>query len=435
MNKNNEISGEDLTLWHCHYFLRWQGRDTSPTVEENWKIFARVLDKAVDWADARESSLIAKPFSYNKNRLISARLALIDFDKTVDFPRTLESRSLLDTYYIQVASAKRNESSVNDLEPLKEQDWRPDYKISSYLGDGVCLWIEHFPKISEKNAQHIALSLLERWFEKKQERLEVIEFNFGFLIFPENATENICVLIVTGSIKNKEFAQQKASYVVSWILPQIWHTKLKCVLLQKRFDAELPKIRALEAKLHLQINKSLKNPRYIEILEQNIDELSQTLVEFTGLLGICDDYFETLRINANNLERILADPFLTGQTQQLTQILLLPLRNLIWQMEADLRYAQIENTRAEKVLQSFNAMSQVQQAKWERHTAFLFGVFVLFGAVDVFKEIPEWSLRNRVLYLLISGLILFLLTHRQSLIGRIKAWKRKDSSAETNDSS
>lgn len=79
------------------------------------------------------------------------------------------------------------------------------------------------------------------------------------------------------------------------------------------------------------------------------------------IVSRCEEALATLRVNAENIERVLQDQLLPSQRTILDALLAAPLRIQVEQIEAGLRYLTITQMRAERVLQGIGTMTECVQ--------------------------------------------------------------------------
>lgn len=419
---NEKLIGKDLTLVHWRFFYRWRGRNPSSVMDKCWKEFVSTLEDSVKWAGGWKKSSVEKRLECPSSRTSSSRLACIDGEnKESNETWSLESRTMQDTFYIQTGRSKRGENSLTDVGELITAKWEPKNRGNTFLGEAVCLWLE-VERLDSAEAEKLSRELLETWSGEENWRVEAVKLKYGFLILPETG-QAVCVMLVW----QNEAANISASYLLHWILPQLWTALLKKPILMQMFDDIRPIINELEIKLQEQVNQTRINPHHIEFLEQTTETLSDLQVELASYLGEGEDYLHTLKVNVENIEKLLEDEIWKEKKQQLSLLVLFPLQQMDEQFETDMRYAKIEQTRADQVLQSITLLVQVRSAKWERLLTILFGLLALFGAAEMFPEIVGKNDGEGISWYWRLAIILFLAmaVYSISWLWRRKAKKNK----------
>lgn len=415
--------GKDLAIWRWSFFLRWQGRNPSEALEEHWQRFLPVLDSAIKWIGGVSKTDL--PTVAPASRQTSLRLVSKELQGDEALPNALESRTLLDSFFISTAVAKSGLCTSGDISDLRPRTWSAHKSIDDFeavkgvfLGETECIWVEVPIKLTGKTAARISTILLTNWSGREDRQLVCTKFDFGFVCASPDPDENVFVLL----INDNDISREEASYFLHWILPQLWIVKLKVPILRNRFESALPKMYEWEKQIHTKINEALSTSRHIEGLEKSIDQLTYLSLNLSEVLGQCVNYLQTIKVNSENLDRVLSDSPFKGSGNQLKDLLVFPIRSLIEQFNVDLAYAEMEKNRAEELIKNFNAMSQVRQARWERLTVVIFGVFVILGVADAFPELTKEE-NNIYWYFRLAGVIgfgalLYFITRLSSLVDR-----------------
>ena len=393
---------KDATVWRWWFYLRWHGHDQSERLESYWKAFNQSLNSAVEWSGGWQESRVAQPEKLPRIRQTNAHLASIPWRESSGVLRTLEARMLLDVLYIQSGCAQEGTAVPEDVSLLMKSAWPGDESAASLLGDAVCLTVET-GELREDEAKQTARTILERWTEKQVRQIELVELDPGYFAIPTGLEDEVWALLV----RDNDRARQEAAHFVHRLMPPLLLARLKGQVVMQKFEQHLlSSARALEIELNEELNRIIDQPRRLKMLEQASYSLSHLQAKLAEKSSQCEESLETLRVNADNIERLLSDPLIAARKTNLDELLAAPLRLYVEQVAADLRYLAITQTQAERVLQGIATMAEVRSARWERTITVLFGLFVLFGITGAFPELTALALRWRIGGFFICAIIL-----------------------------
>jgi|GEM_PF-3080869 len=402
---------KDLTLWHWLFYLRWLGPDPSEHLAQNWKHFIAVLDDAVQWAGGWEKSKVAQPDDLPHSRQMNVRLASLPWLESADTLRSLEARVMLDVFYLQAGCVREGTAVPEDASHLRRPAWQVEKGAASFLGQAVCLTAE-VGQIGEGEARVIAQRMLESWSAKPVRQVEMVELDFGFVALPAGLPSELNDEVWVLLVRDTDEARAQAEELVHRLLPPLFLARLKGQVTAEKSERELlPAAHKLEGKLSQDLHRIAEQPRRLKILEEASYSISQLQARLAESLSRCEETLVTLRVNAENLERLLGDPLFASHRTSLDVWLVAPLRLQMEQIETDLRYLTITHTQADRALRGIETMAGVRSARWERATAILFGLFVVFGVAQAFPELPSKAvLLWRAGLILIAAILIFLFT-------------------------
>ncbi len=411
---------KDIALWRWRFYLRRHGYDPSNTQEQHWENFKTLRDAAVSWAGGGKEAF--REYNEDPDSLqTNVRLAGVPWPESREpgaMLRTLDVRAMLDVFYVESGCARRGAAVPEDFTLLMRDQWRTDGGKASFLGQAACLAAE-FERIQRGEAQILAQAMLEQWHEDASRQVELIELDFGFVAVPAGAEDEVCALL----IQSNPDSLRQAETFVHVILPQLFTARLKAPLTMRKLRRGLlPAAHEIEKELVGELERIPHQPRRLKALEQTSYSLSYWQAELGDKISQCEVELATLRVNAENVGRLLEDKLLASQKTALDGLLAAPLRLQVEQVEADLRYLSITETRAERMRQGIGAMAGVRSAHWQRAITILFGVFIWFGASQMFPEILSWPKKWRLVGLLGTAIVFYgidwLLSRRQESTGR-----------------
>jgi hypothetical protein len=392
----------DITLWLWRFYLRRHGHDPSENLRQHWQKFHPILNDAVRWAGEGKSDV----FEYDDNPdswQMNVRLAGVPWHNVGETLRSLDVRAMLDVFYVESGIAKTGPAIPQDILLLKQNQWRSDSDNEWFVGQATCLSAE-FGQLGEDDAKKLSQEILEHWFDKPHLQLELIKFDFGFLSVPVDSKDEIIVLLI------EEGSLRKAETVVHLILPQLYTARLKAPITIGKLKRELlPAAHQIEAALVRELDQIAKRPQRLRVLEQSSYSLSHWQVQLGDIVSQCEEELATLRVNGENVERVLQDKLLSSQKTILDALLAAPLRLQIEQIESDLRYLTITQVRAERVLHGIGTMAEVRSVRWQRTITIMFGAFVWFGVSQMFPEIIAWPKKWRLAGLFGTLIVLFVI--------------------------
>ncbi len=218
-----------------------------------------------------------------------------------------------------------------------QDQWRTDGGKASFLGQAACLAAE-FEGIQRDEAQSLAEAMLKQWHGGASRQVELIELDFGFVAVPAGAEDEVCALLIRSNPKSL----WQAGTFVHVILPQLYTARLKAPLTMRKLRRGLlPAAHEIEKELVSELERIPHQPRRLKALEQTSYSLSYWQAELGDKISQCEVELATLRVNAENVGRLLEDQLLASQKTALDGLLAAPLRLQVEQVEADLRYLSI----------------------------------------------------------------------------------------------
>lgn len=375
---------KDLTLWHWIYFQRWHGYDTSASERANRASFSSVLDAAFRWIDRQD--VIVDWDNLPESRQVNARLAGTDWSEVDGLLRSLEARAMLDVFYLQTGCAREGPAvPEKDIQRLRQASLKGIGIEESFLGQAVCLWTE-IDQISTEQAREISLKMLGSWVDRPLKQVELVELDFGYIALSPAVSEEALAMLV----RDTDEARAKAEKLLHLILPSLFLARLKAKhVVDETERTLLPAAQKLEEQLIRDFDLIEKHPLRLKNLEEAGYSISRHQARLAEMTGKCEDKLITLKVNVENIERLLNDPLLAEQKTALDAWLAAPIRIQREQLETNLNYLRISYTRADRELQGIETMTRVRSARWERAITILFGLFVAFGVAQVFPERPS----------------------------------------------
>lgn len=448
-DEREQIIGKDLALYHWHFFFRWRGENPDENEQQFWHRFtAPFLDEAVNAFGGWEKSTVPKPLVSPEKPDLTVRLANISWREEGDTARALEARTLLDSFYLRTALEMMGANTLAHVAALRAKAWQPK-KIDSkaLLGEAFCFWLELAPpkpalpadadRLSDEQQQHehaerLAAELLRvrAGAGQKQVRVEAVRLDFGYLVWPEDSGEAVCVVLV----RDENAARSRASYFVYHLRPSIWLARLKLSHLERAFLPHGKAMRPLQKGLQDEVDEMLRQARFdLNTTENASEQISLLQMRLAGHVGAGQNCLATLRTNIENVERVLQDAMFQEQREQLAQLLLAPLQVTAAQFESDLGYAHIQRDRAAGVLQGMGVLTQVRAAKWERWITIMFGLLALFGIPQMFPELTDPNkpqfipFKWRIISVIVLSFSVYLVTR---LLSKAKARPHKQAGAK-----
>ena len=409
---------KDSTLWLWRFYLRRHGYNPSEHLGHHWQKFRPVLYDAARWASGSKQPVAVE---YNEDSDLwptNSRLVGFPWREAGATLRSLDVRAMLDIFYVESGSAKVGPTSPQDVSLLKRDQWQLSGDDEWFIGQAVCLSAE-FGQLGEDDANRVSKEMLEQWCGRPLRQVELIKLDFGFLTLPTDMEEEVSALLI------EEGSLRQAETFVHLLLPQLYTARLKApVILRKLSRQLLPAAHEMEAALVGELDRIATRPPRLTVLEQSSYTLSHWQAKMGNTISLCEEELATLRVNVENVERILQDKLLFSQRTMLDALLAAPLRLQAEQIESVLRYLSITQARAERVLQGIATMAEVRSARWQRTITILFGAFVWFGVSQMFPEILAWPKKWRLAGLFGTLIVLYLvdwlLSRRQEAIDEQK---------------
>lgn len=389
----------DLTLYQWLFFLRWHSRNSEVNREAQADAFIKALQEGWQWVvgvsgDLRSPNELKEQLkAVDKSPQVSRRLARHGWHKHNGTLRELEARTLLDTFYLQVAQVQEVNTPVDKLGPcalerftLTARDTSPS-DHTSYLGEAVCLCVELESALTDEEIEATAVKVAERWRGSPASLLLHIRLPSALLtLVPDEAHPT---LVLT-------YAQDSVSQVSRWlysVLPPLLLSLIKGRVIEGAYyEKLLPQVQQDEEKLGHLLKSVKQQELTLEALEKLDVTISTQQSAFIERLSKLEELLHTLKVNLRNIELLLEDPAWGEQRQWARQCFTDPIALLTEQMESDLRYLRITQQEADLVLQSLMIVVSVRETQWERHIALLVLAFTVIAVAEVFaSELPWWA--------------------------------------------
>lgn len=354
-----------------------------------------VQQKVPEWAPPLDGTT---RLSQTKSSRRSSRIAgdewklcaLLDgSERLCDF----EARSLLDVFWLQLGQATEGDFTATELPPLSDATHRfpaPESDGDFLLGEAVCL-IAEFDEtaLSLASWRARAEALSKQWLPAAPAAKVVLDcrLEYGYFAHIEGAPQITLVLLVYSS-HVEHIAQLRGV-----LLPKVALILSKFHQTERDYDEILaPAANKVAAQLDEHL-KTATAERSLDELEQYTAELARAQLALLPAIESIASRIQTLRVNAQSLERIKGDsnwgaqfpPALPEQEE---------LNQFIAQMESDLHYLSLSQHKADVVAQQLQTLASVRVAQSERSVAAsernLAGVLAVLAVLTLVQTFPDW---------------------------------------------
>jgi hypothetical protein len=370
---------KDPTVWHWSFYLRRHAFEPPGHVKEHWDEFAGVLESAAK----RFNLQIAIPRQPD-DREFSLRLADVPWHPEPDgLLATLDSRTLLDSYYVELGFAQEGNFSPDAFSVLKKKASVFESRHHSYLGRTTLLSCEVPKDVGSEKIASIASESLSAFVDQSAPGIEILKLSTGFLGIPFRTDVTAWIYFLL----DDDESRSRASHLIHRILPALFLAQLKVEQIMRDFLEQLwPESQRLEADLSEELVRISKGKMGLKDLEAASYSIAQAQVELSRRINHCEELLQTLQVNASNMARRIQDPMFADVRSDLERILLEPVLLNTEQIRTDLSYLSITQVQADRQVQGIQTMAAVRSARWERMITLLVAVFAPFALIEAFSE-------------------------------------------------
>jgi hypothetical protein len=436
---------KDPTVFHYWFSMRRLSRDTRVETGGRWTEFNGALLQSANWAGRAEvkyEKFASEAAPWNSSLRIAHLPKWRPSSGSLKIRKTLEARTLLDTYYIQTGCAlegKYVETDYAKLRPGSEGDWPGVGDWKNLLGDAVCLTAELTSDIDEAQARTVGQNMLNSWRAGVADQVDAMALDFGFLVVTLGSERPVWALLMKDTIE----AGAKRDQLVYRFLPQLFLALLKGWGVLQDLEGDAPGTDLVQtpsnlpasvqgsgtltargknvfAQAHLVENKLVGEMdswatklHKLEHLEDASHRIADLQAQYSQALSKCEEDLQTLHVNVSNLEPLLDISLLATSKMHLEGLLSAPLRLGIAQMESELRYLHITRERAERYQQSLSIRATVRAGRWERAMTIVLGLFGAFAVAQVFptrKDVDLWHFSVVIVAAVLIGGVIYLLS-------------------------
>lgn len=387
---------KDPTVWHWWFFL-FHISEFTEEEKENWQEFKEALDAAVEHAGGWKKSKVKRIENLDGYKLIPSQFVNIGWHEFNGFSHSLQARSLLDSIYVQSGWAWETTTDSDAFLSLKEAEWSG---VETELEEAVCLMAEVPRLTSQSEAEKIIVQMLSCWHQMEiEEEINSIALSCGFYASPRNIKNVVWVMLVW----DEDSARKEAKYLINRLAPPFQLAWLKGRFIRHIYDSKYaPEANKQEIALITTL-VPVPEKRRFKTIEENFFKICSAQDNLEEVLGECEALLLTLKINKENLEKLLTDPVYGSGQASMDLRLVAPLRQSIEQIETDFKYKTIAQNKAERVLKRYEMTTQILSEKLTRHVTYLLSLFAVFGAIQAFQNEVHFIPRNILLALV--GLI------------------------------
>lgn len=393
----------DPAIWHWWFFLR--GHDIEKVKKDghtvrkdrHWQVFKDALLSA--GAHTRKDAPLVYPLEEDPTNKYPypPLFAKVPHDLTQNPVMSMYAPSRLDATYIRFVWTKIGRTDAKAFIELRRGDWKYETKYSAFLGDTICLMAEVAkpPEEGEKRplAEAMCREILSEWQGTSTDtenpfEIALIEVACGFYATSAELEKAIWVLLVW----EDDHSRRLATRMLDAITPSFMLAWLKTRYIKLLYEREIsPKANDAEEKLETAAASiTPEQMRRLDALEQFTLDIVLPSDELYEHTTIASDHLVTLKVNKENLEELLKDPVFKPGEALMDSLLVAPIRLTIDQVETDLTYKAITQTRAEKKREASKTMTEIRTNRWTRRSTIALGVFVVFGVVQAFdRELNE----------------------------------------------
>ena len=400
----------DASLYQWLFYLRWRSRDSQCQRAQHAENFQRVLQEAFSWAGGDSGECPAPRPASPQALAYSERIASVEWNPHDGVLRELESRALLDTFYLQLGQAIEG-----DAEPpafTRFAPWRLPEQPDNFLGEALCLCAEVQEGLSEDELYALCAGIATHRpcaAAGAEARVAGIPLPFGYLAVVPDETRETFILLYYST------AGERAARFLHAILPQLILSLLKRRGVAQQYERLIAHAYEQEQAIDSMLKQTAEPHLKLEQLETLSARISELQMRFIETISTLEELLQTLRISLRNTQ-LLFDDLLWGERRAEAGVLLTSEFNLlVEQMEADLRYLQITREQADNALQSLLTVASIRSTQWERRIVLAATAFVVISIVDMFGDVLNWQMRLAIvaLALPISLLLLYLWLRRK----------------------
>lgn len=393
----------DPAIWHWWFFLR--GHDIEKVKKDghtvrkdrHWQVFKNALLSAAEHTH-KDTALVYPIEEDPTNKYPYPPLfAKVPHDLTQNPVMSMYAPSRLDATYIRFVWTKIGRTDAKEFIDLRQRDWSYDTKYSAFLGETICLMAEITKPAEEGEkrplAESVCREILSGWQGKSTDtenpfEIALIEVACGFYATSAELDKAVWVLLVW----EDDQSRRQATRMLDAITPSFMLAWLKTRYIKRLYEYEIrPKANDAEEKLETAAASiTPEQMRRLNALEQFTLDIILPSDELYEQTTISSDHLITLKVNKENLENLLKDPVFKPGEALMDSLLVAPIRLIIDQVETDLTYKAITQTRAEKKREASKTMTEIRTNRWTRRSTIALGVFVVFGVVQAFdRELNE----------------------------------------------
>jgi len=411
---------KDVSISKTEFFLRkteGSGNDLKKLFWEDFKrivaaMEAEVRGKTHDQTDYE--SLEEPPAQRGKIVPIISSPWVEGTDKKL---RRFISRVFLDVFSLQIFLCEPGNTDIDDLKSVTANLRSNIDEINDrvYLvgtaelenrltTDCICYWVEFAaPRMLSTRGDDVFEQVLGASGFKK------IEMSFATIGFIDRDDELVfCILVRDVDKSTLLFNNLLAEYFLSWSKVINEEAVLKQALVENERES-----------LNKFLGEGKHNERLsLDQLEEVNMELSDKRTAFAEKLLDVEFHLRTMEINISNAEKLFNKSLFSEQKDELTKLLIKPLRLVAEQTNAYISYYKIllEKSRitGEKIANDAN----LKAASYGRRLTFMFGLFSLIGILQLFSSFQQINDTDKVIILSAVILVFVIVAFR----GEIKRW-------------
>ncbi len=399
----------DASLYQWLFYLRWCSRDNEEQRRQNAENFHRVLQDAFGWAGENPDACPAPRSASPQASAYSERIASVEWREHNGVLRELESRTLLDTFYLQLGQAFEGDAEPKTF--AKPTLWRPSQQPDNFLGEALCLCAEVQEGLSEAELHALCAEIAPHRpcaAAGTDAPINGVLLPIGYLATVPDETRETFILLYHNT------AGERAARFLHAILPQLILSLLKRRGVAQQYEPLIAQAHRQEQEIDSLLKQSAEPRLKLEQLETLSARISDQQMHFIETISTLEELLQTLRISLRNLQLLFDDPLWGGCSAEAERLFASELQLLIEQLEADLRYLQITREQADRALQSLLTIASIRSTHWERRIALVATAFVVISVADLFGDVLTWQVRLAMLgFTLPLFLLLYLWLRRR----------------------
>jgi hypothetical protein len=392
----------DPCLLSYVFFSRWHAEDDEGQKTKHRNAIKQVVREGWDWVHhgAGRSVIPELPeFPNITGRRENIRLAGVDWIRNKGLSFSFESRSLLDSAYVQLGlltHGSAQESVFGSLrEKVKSFSLPADSNVEDILvGRIYCLYAEVSATV---DAEKVILSSLCNWHHNQDVEVTVCPFEWGWVGTPTERIEEVVVL----SRRDNE-SVKSASWFVNFVLPRLALVYRKVELNYSSYEAMRQEMEKAERDLAKVLAGRVHGGdlKYLEAETVKLTSLQDTLAEN---LGAVQHRMISMETNVENMKLVLRDKTVESEYSRLWSVFGESSELALRQVMVDRSYFDSRKEEATLALNTLDMLVNLERGKIDRRLLIILGIVgLVLSLVDGFSS--ELELQAKIV-IVVAGVI------------------------------
>jgi len=411
----NYIPLQDPFRYQWFFFLNQHARDDKTSRRYKIDTFKKLLEQAWQWAGGT-LPLPEIPLKFFQLSRISHRLAFRPWQEINGILRTLEARTLLDCFYLQLGKAFRGSTSLQALTQLAPYTLSTNglnIDQEAYLGESTCLGAilgdeklpANWPEIA-RDILHQEEPDLKKLYNSEKIRETALPIAGSIALLVTEGEKEIMILLYPRKQENE------ISRFIYFLAPQLWLNRLKYRFIYHRYNKSLYRsTQELERHLDALLKQGFDTKLKLKELEDLSTEISRCQADFIESVSMIEETQESLRVSLRNMHLLLEDPIWESRDQERAHVLWDDMELFLKQVETDLHFWEITRQQSELALQNLLTVVGVREVQWERWITMILLFFAAIGLVQVFPSSPIPLVSDncwKIGFIVLGGLVVLL---------------------------